>query len=48
MKELLITEILSKRDMNRLIQIFNTHKEVKNDVPETEVPLSEVESVETV
>ena len=47
MKELLITEILSKRDMKRLIKIFNTHKEVKRDVPKMEVPLSKVESMET-
>lgn len=47
MKELLITDILSKQDMQTLIKIFNTRKEVKN-VPEVEIPLSKVESLEKV
>jgi hypothetical protein len=46
MKELLITDILSKQDMQKLIEIFNTRKEVKNNVPKIEIPVSKVESVE--
>lgn len=46
MKELLITDILSKQDMQKLIEIFNTRKEVKKNVPEIEIPVSKVESVE--
>ena len=43
--ELLITEILSKKDLRTLIRIFNKREE-PNHVQEVEVSVSEMESLE--
>lgn len=41
----LITDILSRSELDELIAIFNKRKEA-NHVPEIEIPLQEMESLE--